>query len=50
MFCCFFVIYKERIMNNELLPEYQKYLRVKSLVEEKYIIDYAYWARKFLAF
>jgi len=37
-------------MNNELLTEYQKYLRAKSLVQEKYITYYASWARKFLSF
>lgn len=37
-------------MNNELLLEYQKYLRAKSLVQEKYITYYAHWASKFLSF
>ncbi len=37
-------------MNNDLLPEYQKYLRAKSLVQEKYITYYAHWASKFLSF
>ncbi len=31
-------------MQNELLPEYQKYLHAKSLVQEKYITYYAHWA------
>ena len=35
-------------MNNELLTEYQKCLRAKSLVQEKYITYYAHWARKFI--
>ncbi|GBE40796.1 hypothetical protein BMS3Bbin09_00682 [bacterium BMS3Bbin09] len=37
-------------MNNDLLPDYQKYLRTKCLVQEKYITYYANWASKFLAF
>ena len=37
-------------MNNELLPEYQKYLLAKSLVQEKHITYYAHWASKFLSF
>jgi hypothetical protein len=37
-------------MNNELLPEYQKYLSAKNLVQDQYIIYYAYWASKFLIF
>jgi hypothetical protein len=28
------------------LPDFQEYLRLKSLVTEKYIPFYAYWARK----
>lgn len=36
--------------NDQLLPEYQEYLRSKSLVKEKYITYYAYWASKFLSF
>ena len=37
-------------MKNNTLPEFQKYLRSKNLVNEKYIKFYANWARKFLAF
>ena len=37
-------------MNKDLLPEYQKHLCAKSLVQEKYITYYAHWARKFLSF
>ncbi len=33
-----------------MLPEFQEYLRSKSLVTEKYIPFYAHWASKFLAF
>jgi hypothetical protein len=32
------------------LPEFQEYLRTKSLINEKYIPFYANWASKFLAF
>ena len=37
-------------MNNELLLEFQNYLRTKSIVQEKYITYYAHWASKFLSF
>ncbi|GBD97734.1 MAG TPA: hypothetical protein ENG83_12510 [Nitrospirae bacterium] len=37
-------------MRKMVLPEFQEYLRSKSLVNEKYIRFYAHWARKFLAF
>ena len=37
-------------MKNEVLPEFQNYLRSNSLVQEKYIQFYAYWARSFLDF
>jgi hypothetical protein len=37
-------------MKNEVLPEFQNYLRSNSLVQEKYIPFYAHWASKFLAF
>lgn len=37
-------------MRKITLPEYQDYLRSKSLVTEKYIPFYAHWASKFLAF
>ncbi|HDH12397.1 MAG TPA: hypothetical protein ENG83_09445 [Nitrospirae bacterium] len=37
-------------MRKIVLPEFQEYLRAKSLVHEKYISFYAHWARKFLAF
>ena len=37
-------------MKSDVLPEFQEYLRSKSLVNEKYIAFYAHWASKFLAF
>ena len=37
-------------MRKIVLPEFQDYLRSKSLVNEKYIPFYAHWASKFLAF
>ncbi len=37
-------------MINNTLPEFQEYLRSKSLVNEKYIPYYAYWASNFIAF
>jgi len=37
-------------MNDQLLPEFQKYLHSKSLVQEKYIPFYANWAREFLTY
>ena len=37
-------------MRQIVLPEFQDYLRSKSLVSEKYIPYYAHWARNFLAF
>ena len=37
-------------MYSNVLPEFQNYLRSKSLVDEKYIPYYAYWASNFLAF
>jgi integron integrase len=37
-------------MREIVLPEFQNYLRSKSLVNEKYIPFYAHWASKFLAF
>ncbi len=37
-------------MKNIILPEFQDYLRAKSLVHEKYITYYAHWASKFLSF
>ncbi|MCK5504164.1 MAG: hypothetical protein KAJ10_03330 [Thermodesulfovibrionia bacterium] len=37
-------------MRKIVLPEFQDYLRSKSLVNEKYIPFYAHWARKFLSF
>ncbi len=37
-------------MRKIVLPEFQEYLRSKSLVNEKYIPFYAHWASKFLAF
>jgi hypothetical protein len=37
-------------MKKITLPEFQEYLRTKSLVKEKYIPFYANWASKFLTF
>jgi hypothetical protein len=37
-------------MKNIVLPEFQEYLRSKSLVNANYIRYYAYWASKFSAF
>jgi len=37
-------------MKNQILSEFQKYLRSKSLVSDKYIPFYANWASKFLSF
>ncbi|KPK00798.1 MAG: hypothetical protein AMK71_07900 [Nitrospira bacterium SG8_35_4] len=37
-------------MKKHVLPEFQEYLRSKSLVNEKYIPYYANWAIKFLSF
>jgi hypothetical protein len=37
-------------MRKIVLPEFQDYLRSKSLVKEKYIPFYAHWASKFLSF
>jgi hypothetical protein len=37
-------------MKNIILPEFQDYLRSKSLVNAKYIPYFALWASKFLAF
>jgi hypothetical protein len=37
-------------MYSNVLPEFQEYLRSKSLVNEKYIPYYAYWASNLLAF
>ncbi len=37
-------------MKSVLLPEFQEYLRSKSLVNEKYIQFYAHWASQFLVF
>ncbi len=37
-------------MKKITLPQFQEYLRTKSLVKEKYIPFYANWASKFLAF
>ncbi len=37
-------------MRKIVLPEFQEYLRSKSLVNEKYIPFYAHWASKFLSF
>ena len=37
-------------MRKIILPEFQEYLRSKSIVTEKYIPFYAHWASKFLAF
>ncbi len=37
-------------MKHIILPEFQEYLRSKSLVNEKYISFYAHWASKFLTF
>jgi hypothetical protein len=37
-------------MKKLTLPEFQEFLRTKSLVKEKYIPFYANWASKFLAF
>ena len=34
-------------MRKIVLPEFQEYLRAKSLVNEKYISFYAHWASKF---
>jgi len=33
-------------MKKQILPEFQQYLRLKSLVTEKYIPFYAQWASK----
>lgn len=35
-------------MRKNILPEFQEYLRSKSLVNEKYIPFYAHWASKFM--
>ncbi len=37
-------------MENQLLPEFQEFLRSRRLVNKKYIHFYAYWASKFLSF
>lgn len=37
-------------MKNNTLPEFQEFLRSRSLVHKNYIPFYAYWASKFLAF
>jgi hypothetical protein len=37
-------------MKNQILPEFQNYLRSNSLAHEKYIPFYAHWARNFLDF
>ncbi|GBD95238.1 MAG TPA: hypothetical protein ENG83_00345 [Nitrospirae bacterium] len=37
-------------MKNKVLPEFQEYLRTKSVFHEKYIRFYAHWASKFLSF
>ena len=37
-------------MKSDVLPEFQEYLRSKSLVNEKHIAFYAHWASKFQAF
>ena len=37
-------------MNNDVLPEFQEFLRSRRFVQEKYIPFYAYWASIFLAF
>ncbi len=37
-------------MKSNVLPEFQDYLRSKSLVTENYIQFYAHWASKFLSF
>jgi hypothetical protein len=37
-------------MENQLLPEFQGFLRSRRLVNEKYIHFYAYWASKLLSF
>ncbi len=37
-------------MRKIVLPDFQEYLRSKSLVQEKYIPFYAHWASKFFAF
>ena len=37
-------------MRNKVLPEFQRYLRSKSLAKEKNITFYAHWASKFVSF
>jgi hypothetical protein len=37
-------------MKNEVLAEFQNYLRANSLVQEKYIPYYSHWARSYLVF
>jgi len=37
-------------MKSNILPEFQKFLRSRRFVQEKYIPFYAYWASNFLAF
>ena len=37
-------------MKNNVLPDFQEYLRSMSLVHENYIPFYAHWASKFLSF
>lgn len=34
-------------MKNDILPEFQEFLRTRRLVQKKYISYYAYWASKF---
>jgi site-specific recombinase XerD len=37
-------------MKNNILPEFQKFLRSRGIVNEQYIPFYAYWTSKFLTF
>jgi hypothetical protein len=46
VFTDFFVIQGDMDMKNNVLPEFQDYLRSKSLVNQKYILFYAHCARR----
>ena len=37
-------------MKKKILPEFQNYLRSKSLCLEKHITFYAHWARKIISY
>ncbi len=37
-------------MKNNILPEFQEFLRSRGIVNEQYIPFYAHWSSKFLAF